>query len=237
MINFLEKNTKIRISNGKIVIPENTKHIKIDIGLSYSAPHSQVWLEKEEDLCVFGFEPHPESINSILSGAVKRHPSHGKPLETKYIDNGFNLIPCALSSFSNNIKLYSTPQDIGCSSIFEPINTIVNKIYEVPCFTLVDFFEIFPFDDFPIIEYIKIDAQGSDLDIIKGGKDYISKYVVIITIEPENDCYKNTVNSFDDIVKYMTSINFSLIETTQAKDPTFVNNHFLDMPVYFEQNS
>ena len=54
-------------------IPENIKHVNIDIGLSYNAPQSQVWLSNTPDLFVFGFEPNPDcykilnkSINSQI---------------------------------------------------------------------------------------------------------------------------------------------------------------------------
>ena len=45
----------------------NKKRVKIDVGLSYSAPHSQDWLSKDDDLIVIGFEPNPDCIDSILS--------------------------------------------------------------------------------------------------------------------------------------------------------------------------
>ena len=44
---------------------------------------SQYWLSHEDDLLVFGFEPNPACATSIQKGAIKRHPSHGEPLEKK----------------------------------------------------------------------------------------------------------------------------------------------------------
>ena len=206
MFKFIIDNTKIPIKDGKIYIPPLIKHVKIDIGLSYSAPHSQLWLNKEDNLIVFGFEPHPESCLSILNGSVKRDPSHGETLEKKYINNGFYLIPCALGLDNKNVTLYSTSDDIGCSSIYEPINMSIDNILDVPCFTLKSFFEIFPLEDYPLIEYIKIDAQGSDLNIIKSAGEYISNHVIMLTIEAENEQYKNTSNSFNEIYNYMVNL-------------------------------
>ncbi len=57
--------------NGKIDIPLNIKRVKLDIGLSYSAPMSQHWLSHEDDLLVFGFEPDLTSVSTIKKGAVK----------------------------------------------------------------------------------------------------------------------------------------------------------------------
>ena len=52
--------------DGKIEIPTHIKHIKLDIGLSYFAPMSQYWLTHEDDVLVFGFEPNPAAVSSIL---------------------------------------------------------------------------------------------------------------------------------------------------------------------------
>ena len=51
----------------KDTMKENIKHVKLDIGLSYNAPHSQNWLENEPNLLVIGFEPNPDFLASISS--------------------------------------------------------------------------------------------------------------------------------------------------------------------------
>ena len=63
-------------------------HVKLDIGLSYSAPQAQTWLSHEDaGLMVFGFEPNPDSIACILNKNNKtQHPLHGGCLQYKYID-------------------------------------------------------------------------------------------------------------------------------------------------------
>ena len=239
MENFIKNNTNIPIENNKLMLPLNLKHIKLDIGLSYNAPNSQLWLSKERDLFVIGFEPHPDNIKSILNGSIKRNELHGEPLDAKYINKNFFLIPCALGLENNNISLFSTINDYGCSSIYEPKFFNIDNIFTVPCFTLKSFFDLFPFDIYPIIEYIKLDAQGSDLDIVKSGEIYIKEHVVIITIEPENYDYKNTINSKDDIGLYMLNIGFYEIKDTKAIDPTYLNKkyekYFYDNKIYYEQ--
>jgi hypothetical protein len=55
---------------------------------------------------------------------------------------------------------------------------------KVPVYSLKHFFDIFPWDKYEYIEFIKIDTQGSDLDVVKGAGEYIKK-VVYITIEAE----------------------------------------------------
>ena len=70
MINLLKK-SGIKFINNKIKIPDWCKRIKIDIGLSENAPQTRVWLENQDDLLVFGFEPVKQNYHKILCGNSK----------------------------------------------------------------------------------------------------------------------------------------------------------------------
>lgn len=215
--------------DGKIDIPAQIKHIKLDIGLSYSAPMSQQWLIREDDLFVFGFEPNPASVTSILQGATKREEYHGDPLETKFIRENFFLIPCALGLSNNaSIKFFVTGNDHGCSSIYFPQSFPIESIIDVPIFSLASFFDLFPFDTHPVIDYIKIDAQGADLDIVKSAGNYLKERVIYVTLEAENSLYANTTNSQEDIDTYMISIGFIPHASPHTSDPTYFNPRYAD---------
>ena len=104
-------------------IPPTCTHVKLDIGLSYSAPQAQTWLSHEDaGLMVFGFEPNPESVACITNkDNKKQHPSHGDCLEHKYIEGGrFVIQQCALSSVGEptTMKFYVSSNDAGTSSLF-----------------------------------------------------------------------------------------------------------------------
>tara|TARA_B110000285_G_scaffold151746_1_gene169415 strand:- start:3948 stop:4646 length:699 start_codon:yes stop_codon:yes gene_type:complete len=226
-------------------IPNNCNHVKIDIGLSYNAPQSQSWLSKEPNLMVFGFEPNPESVKCIQDGNIqKRHHLHGQPLEQKFInEKRFQLIPNALSNVDKEeeMSFYVNSKDCGTSSLFkhdEKYLGLIKETINVPVINLKMFFDEFPWDRFEYIDYIKIDAQGSDLNILKGAGDYLREKVVFVTAEPDgnqyfgaNEC--NTVN----ISNYMASQNFVRIKHPRTIDPTFINNKFLDVGknIYIEQ--
>jgi hypothetical protein len=51
---FLEA-AHIPFRGDHIVIPPTIKRINLDVGSSYYAPHSQVWLEADPSLLVFAF--------------------------------------------------------------------------------------------------------------------------------------------------------------------------------------
>jgi FkbM family methyltransferase len=219
----------------KIKIKNKIKHIKLDIGLSYGAPQSQSWLTRESDLIVFGFEPNPDSVSAIKSPEnKKRDACHGDVLEYKYLNDTFYVIPIALSDSTDRLlPFYVTSGDAGCSSLMKPklsalpSNIGLESVIQVPIFRLSDFFDLFPFDKFPIIEYIKIDAQGSDLAIIKSGGGYIRDHVVYVTLEPESNQYEGSEqNTTHEISNYMISIGFERIQHTNTIDPTFVNTKF-----------
>jgi FkbM family methyltransferase len=229
-------------SNGKIVIPSWAKHIKIDIGLAYNAPHSQYWLTNEPDTLVFGFECNPHAVNSICSPFNRKlSPENGDVLEFRYINTRAYIIPVALGSEKREaMKFYVTDGDGGNSSFFQPSQSEtrfhLKEIIDVPVFTLSEFFELLP-DSIKYIDYIKIDAQGADLDIIKGAGDWITQKVVFITAESETgNSYVGTTCDEKTVKDYMKTRQFSHIKHLFTEDPTFVNETLLqftdDVSIY-----
>lgn len=217
-------------------IPENIKRIKIDIGLSYNAPHSQRWLEHDSDLFVFGFEPNPECVEILQNGNIqKKDTCHGNPIEDKFLKNNFCLIPIALGNVDEptTMDFYQMSKDCGTSSLYRPCDASlgsVRSITKVPVYSLKDFFDIFDWNRFPYIEYIKIDAQGSDYDILRGASDYLKERVIFITAEPECkqyvDVYHNTV---ENMQKYLESQGFINIKHPNTIDPTFINSKYVHL--------
>jgi len=226
-------------------IPKNCVNVKLDIGLSYSAPQSQVWLKKEDNLMVFGFEPNPDSVNCIKNSNIqKRCPRHGEPLQQKYInEQRFKLLPCALSNVKRQeqMNFYVNSNDCGTSSLFDHDQKYlgkIEKVIKVPVVSLKMFFDEFPWDRFQYIDYIKIDAQGSDLNILKGAEHYLKDRVVFVTAEPDGcQYYGATECNINNITKYMLSQNFVKINHPNTTDPTFLNTKYKDIAnnIYINQ--
>jgi FkbM family methyltransferase len=216
-----------------IKIKDNIRNIKLDIGLSYSAPQSQIWLENDSNLLVIGFEPNINAVNNILNkDIVKREPYHATPISNEYINDRFFLFPIALSNVENPCEMffYETENDCGCSSLFKPSDKRLGNYKIQPpvkVYSLKHFFDLFPFDRFEYIDYIKIDAQGSDLDILKGAGNYLQEKVVYITAEPEANYYENcSHNNTTNIVNYLNTQNFIRVYNRNTSDPTFLNKKF-----------
>jgi FkbM family methyltransferase len=202
----------------------NYKNVKIDIGLSHDAPMSRTWLyNSTNDLLVIGFEPNINSIESVK----RRTPNN--------INNNFFIIPVALHNTDTKIEkdYYVTGQDWGTSSLYKPLDERlgpVNEIYKVPVYSLKHLFDIFPWNKFEYIDYIKVDAQGSDLDILKGAGKYLNERVVYVTAEPDGHQYESAEECNEkNIDEYMKSQNFMRIQHPYTKDPTYLNNKFYDL--------
>ena len=227
-------------------IPNSCTHVKLDIGLSYNAPQSQSWLSHEDPgLMVIGFEPNPESIACITNrNNRKQHPSHGDCLEYKYIENGrFVIQPCALSCVDTptTMKFYVSQNDCGTSSLYPNNETHLGKIksvIDVPVLSLKMFFDGFPWERFAYIDYIKIDAQGSDLNILKSAGSYLRERVVYVTAEGDGNQYIGASEcSESNIVSYMESQGFTRSRHPNTTDPTFVNKKYIEesKKIYIKQ--
>jgi FkbM family methyltransferase len=229
-------------------IPSHKKRIKIDVGLSYYAPHTQNWFEndnKDDSLYVFGFEPNKFNCEIINNkNIIKRErDGDGKALSDEFINTDhFQLIPVALSNKTGFLDFYCTNL-YSCSSLYYPIDNGIGPIIEitkVPVFTLKNFFDLFDWNRFPIIEYIKIDAQGADLDILIGAENYLQERVVYITAEPESRQYNNCQhNTAENMNNYLESKGFIPINHPNTVDPTFINKNFIHLKdsIYIFQDS
>ncbi len=219
-----------------ITIPDTIKRIKLDVGLSYGANQSNVWFDNDpaEELFVFGFEPNPDCLAVLNAGDIKvQHPAHPPGIANKYLKSRFAIIPVALSNVEEEktMDFFMMQRDCGTSSLYNPVDPFIGPVKQVvktPVFSLKHFFDAFKWwDRFPYIEYIKIDAQGSDFDIILGAREYLKDRVVYITAEPEIYQYSGCGhNNEHNMTEYMKSIGFKRVHHPNTHDPTYINTRF-----------
>ena len=179
-VEFYINQSGAKVVQGKILVPDFVTSIKIDIGLSGNAPQSKVWIDANPNVLIFGFEPLSMNIK-MISEASSTWPIRLNP---KNIGRNIFIIPVALSSktLGHKLKMKITDNDSGSSSLLDSTNLLQSTSEFVPVFKLDDFIDYIDLERFEFIEYVKIDAQGMDFEVIRGAKKHLSK-ICFLTAE------------------------------------------------------
>ena len=213
------------LENDKIKIPTWVKRVKLDVGMSLNAPNSQKWLEVDNELCVFGFEPNIYNLQILHTG------NHRWPikLDVDKINKSFFYVNCALSNeIAENVDFYCTDaENPGTSCLYNPTIANVDTITKVSVIRLSDFFNLFPWETIPYIDQVKIDAQSADFNIVMGMGDYLKNKVVYLDVEvTTNGQYENEENP-NALKDYIESMGFECLEW--GMNARFRNSKFSDV--------
>ena len=226
----------IEILDGRIVLPDYCRSVRLDVGLSVNAPQSSVWISRDATLHVFGFEPVSENRKTIFRGDAPWPVN----LNPELIGKRMNIIPCALmeKSINEGLDIFVTKKDPGCSSLLKPKSFEIDYTERVEVATLNEFLEYFPFDAVSYISHLKIDVQGADIQVLEGGINFLDR-IMSITSEVDTIEYEKTRNSTRALVKLLKPYGFILVKkhllaklilrlrgiriSVEADDPTFLN--------------
>lgn len=139
------------------------------------------------------------------------------------VDNRIGLkegvyFPVILYSRSGTVKFYVT-KDKNCSSVYPPNiefmskfvgseHLALDKIIEVDCDTLDNFLEKQHLDD---VDFLKIDAQGAELDVLKGSEKTLE---TVVGVECEVEFSSIYLNQplFCDVDKFLCEKEFILFD-------------------------
>jgi FkbM family methyltransferase len=156
----------------------------------------------------------------------------------------FDEVAIASEIGNRQFNIYDEP---GCNSLFNMrtdaltleknssgwfSNYMINKIDEIQVKT-VTLDSIL--SKYPLVHYLKIDAQGSDLDVLRSGHDCL-KSVIFVQIESSvannpNELMYEGQSYLSDNLNFMKSMGFSLVqvidhssEAPPEADVIFINN-------------
>ena len=126
------------------------------------------------------------------------------------------IFPTGLGSREESRPLFIT-NDPACSSIYEPIDELSQKYTELNCIKSVgqEIVHLTTLDiwskeiGIQYIDYLKLDTQGSELDILKGGVEILDQ-TSLIEIEVEFSEIYHGQPLFADIDIFMRSKGFFL---------------------------
>ena len=194
------KSETIPVQGNRIVFPAYVKRIKLDVGLSNDAGQSLQWLNSDPDLGVVGIEPLQENVNGVKELVLSR--DSGTSLEGR-----FHILPIALGTKVETRTIFVTSGDAGSSSLFKPLSILVLREETVRVFRLDEVLDLIDERRFPIIHFLKLDCQGSDLEILKSASSALRR-VAVVTAEAEDTSYLGTSNSEEEMDLYMTSQGF-----------------------------
>jgi FkbM family methyltransferase len=241
IIKFLNSNN-IPVCSNKIDIPKQFRIINFDIGLSFSACHTQQWIKNNDDVFVIAIEAHPDNVRHLHEGIQTTfyHRKKSHYLNKKHINTRCYILPCAVcNSNTKKIGLYNT-RDTGQCSIYTPPSHSDKFEYEgkidAPAFKLIDIINVLPLERIDIIGYIKVDTQGSDLEVIKSGENILKEKVAYITMESDTKYGSGDTNSRASMVKYMRTLEFDTVKLPNVNDITFLNRKFRHMFPPHEHN-
>ncbi len=131
---------------------------------------------------VFAFEPAPQSFN-YLSFNIREN----------QLDN-VQFFPKALGDKEANINLFLLPDDFPNQGMSSKIkHSRANRSIEVPQTTIDHFLKENRLEQF---DFLKMDVQGAELDILKGGVNSIIEHQPIIFLEA-SDSYSSLLEIFD----------------------------------------
>jgi len=182
--------------------------IKIEVGANKGTETEEL---ASDGSIVYAFEPTYELLVKYLW-----------PLS--YENKNIRILPFAVDS-ENSFKKFNIAGhwDWGCSSLYEfsdnlnetwpgRVDFSNTHSYIVPTITLYDFCELYKIET---IDFLHIDAQGNDFNVLKSLKDKIS-FVNEGVIEASNavELYKNTSNKAEDIREYLKSNGFEIVKET-----------------------
>ena len=149
-------------------------------------------------------------INTIL---VEPHKESAKNLRLQ----GLDVIETVLHSEDDKeIKFYNTRKPM-CSSFYKPNFNHLKKFLDKDRFEIVseDTFNVKSLDSvivkFTQPNFIKIDTEGSELDILKGSKETLSN---VFGLEVECAFYQLRENQplFEEVRSYLESLDFIFID-------------------------
>jgi FkbM family methyltransferase len=182
--------------------------IKIEVGANKGTETKEL---ASDGSIVYAFEPTYELLIEYLW-----------PLS--YENKNIRILPFAVDS-ENSFKKFNIAGhwDWGCSSLYEfsdnlnetwpgRVDFSSTHSYIVPTITLYDFCELYKIET---IDFLHIDAQGNDFNVLKSLKDKIS--IVnegVIEASKNVELYKNTNNKVDIIKEYLKSNGFEIINET-----------------------
>lgn len=167
------------------------KHTLLDIGALFGI-FSFAFVSQDNKKIAYAVEPSSEACK-VLDKNIKLNPNLN-----------INSSDLALGSKSGKLEMYYEWLHL----IKLPKKMKVDKKTTVPVLTLDDFIKVKNF----IPDIIKIDTEGSEYDILMGGKKFLTKYKPLIFMETHTKLLKSYGVSTSKLVDLIYSLGYKIYD-------------------------
>lgn len=173
-----------------------------------------------------GNEECEEDLKSIVSETM--HEYHICLLSDEEKEVEFHINKDNLKSTGNSIYVEDTPYYEHSGDIVMRTTTTLDKLFPS---SYVDGEEV----SYPVYDLIKLDTQGSEIDIIKGGLTLIQRSKGII-MEVSHKEYNKGALLYDDVIQYMAGIDFEPVEVLEKIYHPITGEHIQDDILFINKN-
>lgn len=184
---------------------------------------SQGWGIFAPNLTIYGFDADADACASANA-----------ELQTRNINWQEYHIPIALSNSVGEKELYVTKAPM-CSSLYPPDENFLARFQGLPELVNLDFtidIETTTLDLFcqeeniEEIDFLQIDVQGADLDVLQGAINMLNKTVLAIQIEVEFSPLYINQPLFADVDYFLREQKFSLFDLSASRGDRNILNQF-----------
>jgi FkbM family methyltransferase len=188
---------------------------KLGIQDDYS---SQGWRILAPNLSIYGFDADEDACSQANAELQQRG------INWKEVH-----IPIALSDSVGEKELYVTKAPM-CSSLYPPDEKYLARFVGLPELVNLDFSlsietttldVFFQEENIEEIDFLQIDVQGADLDVLRGAKNLLNKTVLTIQIEVEFSPLYIGQPLFADVDGFLRNHRFSLFDIYTAHRPRY----------------
>jgi FkbM family methyltransferase len=173
--------------------------VVVDVGCRWG--FADFWQQLSPYIVLYGFDPDPVECER---------------LRASYKDPNVHLVPLALADRAGERILYLT-REMACSSLYRPDPSLTGSLPELACASEVGTSKICvtTLDEWSAangvsgIDFIKLDTQGAELDVLRGGEHALDS-VRALEVEVEfNPIYLNQP-LFGEVDKFLRDRGFVL---------------------------
>lgn len=187
------------------------------------------WINSGCEIMPVLFEPDPRSFKFLK-------------------DNNIEVYNFALGNLKSKCKLNLTRKE-ACSSFLYPNIEFLSKFPNPERWDIIDevFVEVRTLDSFGLdVDFMKIDTQGTELDILNGAEETLSSVLGIELEVSFSEIYKNQplfgdlhnylANKGFEFFEFVTEYRYGRDELDRSGQLVFADALFLRSPEYIKNN-